>query len=55
MVGAVGFEPTANGLKGRCSTVELHAQKGQAGVSCFRSRGMKPLAPGPAKGLRLAH
>ncbi len=28
MVGAVGFEPTTNGLKGRCSTVELHARKG---------------------------
>ena len=23
MVGRVGFEPTANGLKGRCSTIEL--------------------------------
>ncbi|SVB45129.1 uncharacterized protein METZ01_LOCUS197983, partial [marine metagenome] len=23
MVGRVGLEPTANGLKGRCSTIEL--------------------------------
>ena len=26
MVGAVGVEPTTNGLKGRCSTTELHPQ-----------------------------
>ena len=25
-VGPVGFEPTTNGLKGRCSTAELQAQ-----------------------------
>jgi hypothetical protein len=27
MVGRVGFEPTTNGLKGRCSTTELPTQK----------------------------
>ena len=26
MVGRVGLEPTANGLKGRCSTIELPTQ-----------------------------
>jgi hypothetical protein len=25
-VGRVGLEPTANGLKGRCSTIELPTQ-----------------------------
>ena len=27
MVGRVGLEPTANGLKGRCSTIELPTQR----------------------------
>ena len=27
MVGRVGFEPTTNGLKGRCSTTELPTQQ----------------------------
>ena len=31
MVGRVGFEPTTNGLKGRCSTTELPTRKSLAG------------------------
>ena len=31
MVRAVGLEPTPNGLKGRCSTVELRARDGTSG------------------------
>ena len=27
VVGRVGLEPTANGLKGRCSTIELPTQR----------------------------
>ena len=27
MVGRVGLEPTANGLKGRCSTIELPTRR----------------------------
>ncbi len=29
MVGPEGFEPSTNGLKGRCSTAELQARPGK--------------------------
>jgi hypothetical protein len=37
LVGAVGFEPTANGLKVRCSTSELHSHYTVMQESCLLS------------------
>ena len=34
MVGTLGFDPRTNGLKVRCSTTELRAQRGGGVVSC---------------------
>ena len=51
MVGPAGFEPAANGLKGRCSTAELRALAGGPGAANPRARGARERAvPGWAGG-----
>ena len=50
-MGPAGFEPAANGLKGRCSTAELRALAGGARSANPRARGARERAmPGWAGG-----
>ena len=51
-VRAVGFEPTASGLKVRCSTTELRPRSGPSSQSVHRVRPSREGPGGPVSCMR---